>query len=258
MTSRACCVLLAAFVGLIHTSGASLAEEPPREPWTASTTVGEVVARRPATARIFELVGIDYCCGGETTLTAAAEAAGVDPIRLLAALAVVGQGDSSTAEADWTRKSSREIVQHVLDTHHAYLRGELPRIARMAARAARVHGEQHPEIREIDTAFQALCHELMAHLALEEEHVFPALLRLGEGSRLDAGTGTRLATLNREHEQAGKSLRKLRTLAADYAAPAWACPLVRELFRALQVFEQDMHRHVHLENSVLLPRYSSR
>ena len=53
-------------------------------------------------------------------------------------------------------------------------------------------------------------------------------------------------------------LRKLRTLAADYAAPAWACPLVRELFRALQVFEQDMHRHVHLENSVLLPRYSSR
>ena len=132
MTSRACCVLLAAFVGLIHTSGASLAEEPPREPWTASTTVGEVVARRPATARIFELVGIDYCCGGETTLTAAAEAAGVDPIRLLAALAVVGQGDSSTAEADWTRKSSREIVQHVLDTHHVYLRGELPRIARMA------------------------------------------------------------------------------------------------------------------------------
>ena len=142
MTSRACCVLLAAFVGLIHTSGASLAEEPPREPWTASTTVGEVVARRPATARIFELVGIDYCCGGETTLTAAAEAAGVDPIRLLAALAVVGQGDSSTAEADWTRKSSREIVQHVLDTHHVYLRGELPRIARMAARAARVHGER--------------------------------------------------------------------------------------------------------------------
>ncbi|MGE0192135.1 MAG: iron-sulfur cluster repair di-iron protein [Planctomycetota bacterium] len=258
MTSRAWCLLLAVFLGLIHTSGASFAEEPPREAWTGSSTVGEVVARRPATARIFELVGIDYCCGGETTLTAAAEAAGVDPVRLLAALAVVGQGASSTAESDWTRKSSREIVKHILDTHHAFLRRELPRIAHMAARAARVHGEQHPEIREIDTAFQALSRELMDHLALEEEHVFPALLRLGEGVRADDATAARLATLDQDHARAGEVLHKLRKLAADYVAPEWACPLVRELFRALQAFEQDMHRHVHLENSVLLPRHLPR
>ena len=31
-------------------------------------TVGAVVARRPALSRVFEQMGIDYCCGGKKTL----------------------------------------------------------------------------------------------------------------------------------------------------------------------------------------------
>ena len=50
-------------------------------------TVGEMVARRPAAARVFERFGIDYCCGGKRTLEDAARRAGTDYRAVLAALA---------------------------------------------------------------------------------------------------------------------------------------------------------------------------
>jgi regulator of cell morphogenesis and NO signaling len=33
-----------------------------------NTTVGEWAAQRPQTARVFEALQIDYCCGGGTSL----------------------------------------------------------------------------------------------------------------------------------------------------------------------------------------------
>jgi len=37
-------------------------------------------------------------------------------------------------------------------------------------------------------------------------------------------------------------------------APANACPSYKGLYHALDEFERDLHRHVHLENNILFPR----
>jgi iron-sulfur cluster repair protein YtfE (RIC family) len=46
------------------------------------TTVGEMVRAAPARSRIFENLGIDYCCGGKKPLAEACRAKGLDPAKL--------------------------------------------------------------------------------------------------------------------------------------------------------------------------------
>ena len=57
-----------------------------------------------------------------------------------------------------------------------------------------------------------------------------------------------------EHDTAGDLLREMRAAARDFRAPDDACMSFRALYRALEDFEKDLHRHIHLENNVLFPR----
>jgi regulator of cell morphogenesis and NO signaling len=45
----------------------------------------------------------------------------------------------------------------------------------------------------------------------------------------------------------------LRGLADGYSVPEDACGSWRALWAGLDEFEQDLHRHIHLENEVLHP-----
>ncbi|MGI9517265.1 MAG: DUF542 domain-containing protein, partial [Pirellulaceae bacterium] len=60
----------------------------PRHQWTTETSVGQIVADRNSTSKIFELVGIDYCCGGQKALGEAASENEIDVNQLLGALMV--------------------------------------------------------------------------------------------------------------------------------------------------------------------------
>ena len=46
----------------------------------------------------------------------------------------------------------------------------------------------------------------------------------------------------------------MRALTNDYTPPPDACGTYRALFDSLRELEQDMHCHVHKENSILFPR----
>jgi regulator of cell morphogenesis and NO signaling len=56
-----------------------------------------------------------------------------------------------------------------------------------------------------------------------------------------------------EHDDAGEALRRLRELTNGFQPPADACNTYRALFDGLKDLEEDLHRHIHLENSVLFP-----
>ena len=57
-----------------------------------------------------------------------------------------------------------------------------------------------------------------------------------------------------EHDSAGDALREMRAATNSYTVPAEACLSYQELYRALPVFEADLHEHIHLENNILFPR----
>lgn len=176
--------------------------------WTADTTVGEIVAARPATGRIFELVGIDYCCGGQVQLKKAALNKGIDTNQLLSALHVVNATSSTSPERDWTEEPLSELMDHIVTTHHAWLRRELPLLLATTQTVLRVHGDSHPELAEVSETLTKINGAVLPHLDEEETTVFPALRKLAGGNPPD-GIESQLVALRSDHDELGAPVESL-------------------------------------------------
>ena len=74
-------------------------------------TVREIAIKHPTTVRVFESLGIDYCCGGKRTLNDACERAGVPVKRALDLLAALEESDPADV-ADWAGANNVEPVGH--------------------------------------------------------------------------------------------------------------------------------------------------
>lgn len=224
---------------------------------THEATVGELVARHPGLARVFERFGIDYCCGGKRSLEDAAARAGADYPAVLAAVDATLAGGPK-GEVNPASMSLPDLCEHIVETHHAYLRRELPRVDRLLDKVAAAHGERHPEVYEVRRIFGAFAADLAQHMAKEELVLFPAIRRLERDRRFPAGPfgsiRNPMSVMEAEHGAAGDDLGAMRTLTGDFTPPADACPTFRALLVALADLEMDMHRHVHTENNVLFPR----
>lgn len=225
------------------------------------TTVGELVARDSRTAAVFDEFGIDFCCRGQLSLADACRAAAVDPAeigRALEAMDAMPPADNQ-ADNDVMRWPAARLIDHIVDTHHAYVRSALPVISARLATLVAVHGSRHPELYGIAAAFEEVSRDMIQHMKKEECVLFPYIRELAAGS--DAPYASPFGTvenpirmMRREHQQAGDELRLIRLLANDYLAPADGCATYRVTFAELAEFERDLHRHVHLENNVLFPK----
>lgn len=220
-------------------------------------TVGEIVARQPALSRAFEAAGIDYCCGGKKTLGEACRKKGIDPQTFLVTLA------KSTAAAeqpivDAAAMSLTGLADHIEQTHHTYLRSELPRLNAMTQKVASVHGENEPRLWQVRETFVALFEELSSHMMKEERILFPMVREIEASAtapRFHCGSlANPICQMEAEHDQAGSALERMRELTDDYTPPDWACNTYRAMLDALARLERDMHQHVHKENNVLFPR----
>ncbi|MCA9291142.1 MAG: iron-sulfur cluster repair di-iron protein [Phycisphaerales bacterium] len=221
--------------------------------WTSATTIGRIVADRPQTARIFELVEIDYCCGGDTSLGDAALKKQISVDRLLAALSVVGVAPRDAEQHNWQLAGIDELMDHIVARHHTWLRRELPPLIETTRTVYRVHGQHHAELRQIVDIVEGLPAALLPHLVDEEQNIFPAVRALAAGTSVQ-NIGHALESMRTDHDEVGAMLHQLRTLTHDFAVPDDACAQYRGMLAGLEALERDLHIHVHLENNVLLPR----
>ena len=224
-----------------------------------TTTLGALVAERPARAELFERLRLDYCCGGAQTLLEACSKRGLETDTIRAALETLdatSTGPKGLESRDWRDASVVELCDHIVAVHHDGLRAAFPRIEALLSTVARVHGSDHPELFNLQTAFEQLRAELEPHLASEESVLFPACVALErEGVPVDEAL---LSEHEREHTDVGDGLAALRVLARDYEPQSALCNTHRALLDALAAFERDLHRHVHEENNVLIPRMRDR
>ena len=225
------------------------------------TTVGEIVATDYRAARIFEQFGIDFCCGGRRSVAEACGSASIDPTVLERALdALPPAADPATDDVnDVTRWKPDRIIDHIVATHHAYVRLALPAIAGYLTKLVGVHGARHPELERISPTFAHLGHDLLQHMMKEERILFPYIreLALHPRRREPSPFGTvenPIRMMEREHREAGDEMRLIRELTGGYLPPSDACATYRVCFDELATFERDLHRHVHLENNVLFPK----
>lgn len=222
---------------------------------TTDTTVGELVRAVPARSRIFENLGIDYCCGGKKPLSEACRAKGLDPATVAALLTALDDAPSAIA-VDPDTMTLSSLCDHIEDLHHGYLRDELPRLDFMTRKVAAVHGADEPRLLEVRRVFESFSAEITSHTQEEQATIFPLIRRLetAKGERPAASLKSAFEKLEAEHDNAGAALAKFRELTDNYTPPDWACNTFRALYDGLSQLERDMHQHVHKENNVLFPR----
>jgi regulator of cell morphogenesis and NO signaling len=228
---------------------------------TTTQTVREIALENPASIRVFEAFGIDYCCGGRKPL---AEACAAKNIALDDVITALENGSASSAPVseDWNAQSLSALVSHIVNAHHAYVRRELPRLAELASKVVSRHGDTKPELPQIQTKLGQISEELIEHLAKEEVVLFPYITKLerakNEGTATPHGcfgtVASPIAMMTQEHEAAGALLAAIRQLSGDYTPPVGACPTFHAFYNGLREFEQDLHQHIHLENNILFPR----
>jgi regulator of cell morphogenesis and NO signaling len=221
--------------------------------------VGQLVAEDPRRARLFERLGIDYCCKGQAPLDRACRDKGLDIAAVLRQLAAgtAEPPDGEHGPFDAATITMRELIDHIVTIHHAYLYRELPRLAALAGQVVGPHGIRHPELREVRDVFDALKDDLKSHMIEEETVVFPILARLEaeiEGFESHGGVEDPIRVMEHEHDDAGAALARLRALTGGYTPPADACPTYRALLAGLAELEADLHVHIHEENNILFPR----
>lgn len=216
-------------------------------------TVGEIVAERPSQARVFQAFGIDFCCQGGRTLREACKIKNIAPESVIEQLEA-GMQDKGEPEENPALLPSDELADYIVATHHQYLRSEMPRIHAMAERVAKVHGGHTPSLVEVHEIFCAMEDELNSHMMKEEQILFPAVKALTAGGAGVMPLDGPVACMLLEHDDAGGALARMRELTHGFTPPPEACNTYRALFAGLAELEEDLHRHIHLENSVLFPQ----
>ena len=231
-------------------------------PITPDTQVGELVARHPATARIFEKVGVDYCCGGQATIAEACRRAGLVQADLLSRLDLASEAAPSDDDARTLNMGVDELIEHIERKHHTFTRSELERADRLMSKVLDAHGQRHAELAELAQTLDELASELRVHLDKEERMLFPYLRALSAADLSESPLPrpafrtvlNPLRVMHEEHDAAGIFLRRLRELSGGYTPPPDACGTYRALYESLASLESDLHQHIHLENNVLFPR----
>ncbi len=221
-----------------------------------TATVGRLVAERPRRARVFEKWGLDYCCGGKKPLDAACAEKALDLEMVLRDLTLEDATEPAEAATDWTNARLSDLTSHIVETHHSYLRRELPRLSLLTQKVRDAHGDRHPQLIELAAVFAVFVSDLLAHMHKEEAVLFPYINRMAaaDAKHLSNWIENPIRVMEAEHEAAGEALAKMRELTNGFTPPAGACNTYKAMLDGLAQLEADMHVHVHKENSILFPR----
>jgi regulator of cell morphogenesis and NO signaling len=152
----------------------------------------------------------------------------------------------------------RDLVTHIVDTHHVYLRRELPRLEAIIEKMSANHGQERPELFQIQQLLKDLRSELLVHLAKEEQVLFPYIEALDSGSRADAcfpNVEFPVRMMLLEHDRAQSLLLELRAATSNYTPPpSTTCDCARRFYKGLADLDSDLMEHIRVENEQLFPR----
>lgn len=224
-------------------------------------TVAQMVAERPARARVFEKWGLAYCCGQRTVAQACCEQ-DVDAAAVLSDLRACDERPDGwplcDKGMDWSQSSLSEHIDHIVGVHHQFLRDEMPRLSRLVERVANDHGAAFSEFWEMQGLFEDLKQEIESHILREETAVFPVLRWLETYSAQPADRDLRssislLHLICHQHSEnimLRASLKKLLAWTHDFQPTARFCNTYRVLLHDLAELETALACHLAEENGL--------
>ena len=225
-----------------------------------NTKVGEIVRLNFKTAQLFEEYGIDFCCGGDRALSDACKDSKADIDKLITDLeAQITVNDSESRYIEQLELG--QLCDYIISRHHGYVSDTVPFLLLKLQKLCDVHGPAHPELFDIKNLFETMAGNLAIHMKKEELSLFPLIHEIevqqkkGGGKKVEGGKLQKtIAELEGEHEAEGERLGTIAKLSNNYTVPPDGCNTFVVTFRTLEEFEQDLHKHIHLENNVLFKK----
>lgn len=226
------------------------------------TTLGDFVAIYPKTRKVFEKLGFDYCCGGKQDIKTAAKDKKVKLKDLISALEfAIKETPEKIEEKVWINEPLNDVINHILSTHHTFMHKELPYISKLMDKVTIAHAEKHGDFLSwLNSIYQTFKDNLEEHLNVEETILFPYIKELEATAKhkkpnIETKIFKKIINLlSAEHDVTGDALSEMRELTSDYVLPLDTCKSFEELYEHMQAIEDDLHKHIHLENTVLFPR----
>jgi len=215
--------------------------------------VGQLVAEKPARSRVFERWGIDYCCGGKKTLSETCEIKDIDTKDIVRELENSDVDSSFETGVILTSLTLCQLCDHIVGTHHNYLREALPRLSMLVEKVADRHGPEDRRLIDLQRLFARFRSEMMSHMAKEEHMLFPMIQALETGAT-DRGIEYPIRAMLAEHDNAGADVAEMRSLTDGFKPTPHACNTYRAMVHGLAELESDLLQHVHKENNILFPR----
>ena len=227
---------------------------------TSKTTIGEIVADDYRTAAIFSKYHIDFCCKGGRTIEEACIPKNLDKGQIYSDIENLPKTDGNSI--DFNSWPIDLLADYVEKTHHRYVEEKTNVLLPFLDKLCKVHGANHPELFKINELFIGCSGELAQHMKKEELVLFPFVKRMVKTKESDGilhqpsfGTVSNpIAMMMHEHDNEGERFREIASLATNYTPPADACTTYKVTFAMLKEFEEDLHKHIHLENNILFPK----
>ncbi|MGB1268497.1 MAG: iron-sulfur cluster repair di-iron protein [Flavobacteriaceae bacterium] len=224
------------------------------------TLVSNIVAENYKTAAIFKSYGVDFCCNGNRSIEKVCSTNKINNDELINQLVNCCKTEPDTN--DYQSWDITFLTDYIYNTHHKYIEIKTPEIKQYLNKICQVHGAQHPELFEIKALFTESADDLAMHMKKEELILFPYFKKLAEAKNNGISVSSPqfdtvkspIAMLHQEHDNEGHRFRKIASLSNNYTPPQDACNTYKVTFSLLQEFEEDLQKHIHLENNILFKK----
>lgn len=225
-----------------------------------NTSVGEIVKANFKTAQIFDKNKIDFCCNGGISLEEACKKSKVDINLLVPELeALVSLNDPDSKYIDGLELD--ELCDYIEKRHHTYVSENITFLQEKLQKLNDVHGDHHPELFEIKELFDGASENLSAHMKKEELILFPYIRKMVKHNKEALKSKDEFGNIqniidvmNSEHQTEGVRFEKISILSSSYTCPPDGCRTFQVTYQSLKDFENDLHRHIHLENNILFKK----
>lgn len=214
-------------------------------------TLGQLARDIPGATAIFHRYLLDFCCGGERTLSETCRRKQLDAGVIAAELE--GLYQQAGKSDHWQEMKNGELVDHILSRYHYVHRQQLPELIRLSGRVELVHGG-HPECPlGLTDTLERLQMELIFHMQKEEQILFPMIAR-----GIAAMAVGPVTMMRAEHDDHVEALAELQRITRNLTLPDGACNTWAALYSGLETLVQDLMDHIHLENNILFQRIDGR
>lgn len=225
----------------------------------AEQTLATIVTQHHQAVPVLEKYNLDFCCKGKRTLAEACKEKGLS-IETIAAELQQFAAVEERVQMPFKLMNAEQLISYILIHHHFYVKQSMPTIMAHLEKVAFKHGDRFPYMIKVFQLFGEIKEEMTAHMQKEEELLFPRIKEVEK--RFSSNLKTKFTegfismpvnVMEQEHDHAGTILYTIRQLTNNYTPPQDACTTFKVSLAELKEFEEDLHRHVHLENNLLFP-----